>query len=315
MYEAAGALVYRRLNLQRDVAALAGLLHDVAQADQTGDEVTEAGLYQQLTWSGQDPALNNWVVALEEHASLVGYAMIQKMPHDANADLHIVVHPPWRRRGIGRQLFTYLLERASELDTRALRGYVPVQDEGASLFVRLLGFEPVATYTRMRLSDIQSFPAPALPEGFTMRSYDQIEQLDLYTEAINRCYEGYWGHIQGTQEDVARFLPRFNHAGIFLLFAPDGTIAGTCRADLNEQSEDASESLTALIDAPGIVARYRDVDLALPLLLTAIHWVLRHHPATLELEAWGETPELLARYRSLGFTVTKEEISYRMNLQ
>ncbi|MEO6889599.1 MAG: GNAT family N-acetyltransferase [Ktedonobacteraceae bacterium] len=315
MHESSGAPIYRRFDLHDDLAALVELLTDVEQADHSGEQVTEAALREQLTWSGQDPALNNWVVALPDSTSLIGYGVIQKTLNDVNADLHIAVRPSWRRQGIGSQIFAHLLEHASELDTRTLRVYVDVQNEGSSLFVRTHGFEPVSTFTRLGLAKMQSFPAPALPAGFTVRSYDQIERVELYTEALNRSYEGYWGHLQVTQDDVAQLLLHLNHAGIFLLFAPDGTIAGTCRADLSEPLAQEAGDPTALIDAPGIVARYREANLALPLLLTVIQWLLPQHPVKLELEAWGEAPGTLADYRSLGFTVTKEEISYRRNLE
>ena len=57
--ESVNNLVYRSLDLQNDLAALVGLLSDVERADQTGELVTEAALREQLTWSGQDPALNS----------------------------------------------------------------------------------------------------------------------------------------------------------------------------------------------------------------------------------------------------------------
>lgn len=315
MPESVSPLIYRQFDLQGDLAALARLLQEVEQADHSGEQVTEATLHEQLTWSGQDPALNNWVVALPDSTSLVGYSVIQKTATDPNADLYVAVHPSWRRQGIGTQLFAHLLERATELDARALRAYVPVQNKGADLFVCAQGFEPVSTFTRLSLTDMSTFPAPALPQGFTTRSYEQLERVDLYTEALNCGYEGYWGHLQSTQEEVTRFLFHLNHAGIFLLFAPDGTIAGTCRAELSEPLTEERGVPTALIDAPGIVARYHEAGLALPLLLTAIHWLLPQHPQTLELEAWGEAPRTLALYQTLGFSVTKEEISYRRNLE
>jgi mycothiol synthase len=58
----------------------------------------------------------------------------------------------------------------------------------------------------------------------------------------------------------------------------------------------------------------RATNLALPLLLTTIHWLLPQGPTTLELEAWGDTLETIALYRSLGFETIREEISYRLNL-
>lgn len=315
MNVSASTLIYRSFDLQRDLAALVYLLKDVEHTDHTGEDVTEAALREQLAWSGQDPALNNWVVTLPDSASLVGYGLIQKTPNDDNADLHIAVHPSWRRQGIGSKLFARMLERAYELNTRAVRVYVNVQNEGASLFVRTHGFEPVSTYTRLSVSGMLPFPAPVLPQGFTTHSYDQIQRVDLYTEAMNRGYEGHWGHLQVTQEEVARFLLQLNHAGIFLLFAPDGTIVGTCRAELNELLTTERGAPTALVDAPGIVPGYRDANLYLPLLLTAIHWLLPQSPAILELESWGDAPGTIDLYHSLGFRVMRGEISYRRDLE
>lgn len=244
---------------------------------------------------------------------MIGYGSIQKTPNDVNADLYIAVLPTFRRRGIGSQLFTRLLERASELDAQALRTYVNVRNKEADLFVREHDFEPVSTYTRLSVPATQTFPTPALPRGFTIRSYDQIERVDLYTQALNRCYEGQWGHLHVTEEDIAPSLAQLNHSGNFLLFAPDGSIAGFCRADLSDSDGSESE-LTALIDAPGIVPEYRAANLVLPLLLTVIHWLLPQGLATLELEAWGDTPATIALYRSLGFQPIKEEISYRRDM-
>jgi mycothiol synthase len=330
--EAEQRIDYRSLDLEQDLAALVELLGEVERADPTGDSITEDALREQLTWTGQDPAPNNWVATVTNGSLLVGYGLIQKTPNDPNADVFVAVHPAWRRRGIGTQLFTYLLARASELDAQAFRAYVPESNEGSTGFVRALGsFEPVSTFTRMSL-DLRgnmsapggwapSLPGPEpsvamphLPSGFTIRSYDQIEQVELYTEAVNQSYDGYWGHFHSTPDEVARYLLRRDHAGIFILFAPDGSIAGTGRAELREPATQGDVP-TALVDAPGIVSRYRHADLGPPLLLAAIHWLLPKGPAAIDLEAWGEAPATLARYRELGFAVTKEEISYRRRLQ
>jgi mycothiol synthase len=315
MDRSASSLIYRPLDLQHDLAALVTLLNDVEQADHTGEDVTEATLREQLTWSGQDPALNNWVVTLPDDGSLVAYGIVQKIPSDDNAHLYIAVHPEWRRQGIGSQILARLLERVHDLGARAIGTYVNAQNEGIDLFARSYGFEPVSAYTRLGVSVARSFPAPALPPDFTTRSFDQIQHVDLYTQAMNRSYEGLWGHIQLTQEEVVRWLPQLNQAGIFLLFAPDEGIAGTCRAEISEQLSAARGAPTALIDAPGVVPAYRDANLYLPLLLTAIHWLLPQNPATLELESWGDAPDTLALYRSLGFAVMKEEVSYRLSLE
>ena len=311
------SLIYRHLDLQSDLTTLVSLLNDVAQADHTGEKVTEETLREQLTWSGKDPALNNWVVVQPNSSSFVAYGIISKALNDKAADIHLAVLPSWRRQGIGKRLLAHLLERADELDTHSLRVYVDVRNEEANLFVRTHGFEPVSAYRRLSMAGKHSFPPLVLPQGFAIRSYDQIERADLYTEALNRGYEGLWGHLQCDQEEIAHWLQQshMDHTGIFLLFAPDGTIAGTCRADLNEQLTAERGTPIALIDAPGVVPEYRDANLFLPLLLTTIDWLLPQNPTTLELDSWGDAPSTIALYASLGFSTIKEEISYRRTLK
>jgi ribosomal protein S18 acetylase RimI-like enzyme len=329
---AQGRIDYRRLDLQQDLTAVVNLMGEVERVDSTGDSVTEETLCEQLTWTGQDPAPNNWVATAANDTLLVGYGMIQKSANDPNADVFVAVHPTWRRRSVGTQLFTYLLARASELEARALRAYVPVSNKASARFVQALGsFEPVSTFTRMTL-DLRgpssasggaapSLPGadpgralPDLPDGFAIRTYDRIEEVEQYTEVLIQSYDGYWGHLHVTRDEVARYLRQLDHSGIFMLFDRDGSIAGTGRAELREPATQG-DAPTALIDAPGIVSRYRHADLALPLVLTAIHWLLPKGPELIDLEAWGEAPAVLARYRELGFAVTKEEISYRRRME
>src|SRR5574337_1826756 len=119
MQKSANKFVYRSFDLQRDLAALVSLLNDVERIDQAGEDVSEAALREQLTWSGQDPAPNNWLATLPDDASIVGYGSIQKTAHDENADIYIAVSPEYRHHGIGSQLFDRLLARAVELDAQA----------------------------------------------------------------------------------------------------------------------------------------------------------------------------------------------------
>jgi len=91
-------------------------------------------------------------------------------------------------------------------------------------------------------------------------------------------------------------------------------VAGVGRAELSEQLTAQRGVPTGHIDAPGVVPEYRGAGLYLPLLLTLIHWLLPQGPAALELESWGDEPGTLALYRTLGFSVMKEEVSYRRDV-
>ncbi|HLH63391.1 MAG TPA: GNAT family N-acetyltransferase [Ktedonobacteraceae bacterium] len=305
---------YRNFDTQRDFAALVTLLQTVKQADQDGEDVSETMLREQLAWPGHDPELDRRVVFSSGGDALIGYGVVFQGPEDEHADIHIAVHPQWRRQGIGSQLLRHLLERAHEKGAQDVRAYATVQNSAARAFLSAQGFEPVAMYTRMDVTEIHNFPIAIMPSGFTVRCYDQVRRLDLLVEAMNRSYEGLWGHRHVEREELSKWIPQFIQEGIFLLFAPGGTVAGMCRAEMSEHLTSLRGVPTALIDAPGIVPEYRGMGFHVPLLLTAIQWLLPQAPARIEMESWGDAPSTLALYRELGFTPMQEAISYRREL-
>lgn len=288
----ANTLDYRHFDVQHDFAPLVALLNDVEQTD-------------------HDPALDRWVATLPGSAALIGYGTIFKSPGDSSADLYIAVQPGWRRRGVGSELLAHLRARAREVGAHDVRVYAIIQHQGARAFLANHGFDPLATYTRMKIPGTHIFPLPDVPEGFVIRSYEQVQRLDLLTEAVNKGYEGMWGHLHVSQEEVATWLPLLTQQGTFLLFAPDGAIAGTCRAEISEHLTELRGVPTGLVDAPGVVSAYREAGLQQPLILSALHWLVLQAPATIELESWGDTADTLALYRAFGFTPVQEAISYR----
>jgi hypothetical protein len=99
-----------------------------------------------------------------------------------------------------------------------------------------------------------------------------------------------------------------------LLFAPDGKVAGICRAEMSKHLSALRGVSTGWIDAPGVVAEYREDAFYQLLLFTALRWLTPQSPSVIELESWGDATQTLAAYRRLGFTVVQEAISYRLLL-
>ena len=305
------SLIYRQFDPECDFAELVTLLSEVEQTDHDGEDVSEAGLREQLTWPAHDPAADRWVVVQSAGTALLGHGVIFKTPNDNHADLAISVHPAWRGQGIGSELLARLLERACAMQAQDIRAYANAQHQAASGFLRRHGFEPISAYTRMKVSGTQPFPLPELPAGFVVRSYEQIQRIDLFTEAVNRSYEGLWGHRHLSQEEIELWFPQLSPGGIFLLFAPDASVIGICRAEVSEHLATLRGVSAGLVDAPGIVPIYRDAGLYAPLLLTVLQWLASQNLATIELESWGDTTATLDLYRALGFALMQEAISYR----
>ena len=139
----------------------------------------------------------------------------------------------------------------------------------------------------------------------------------IFREAANRCYAGVWGHQTVSNDDVQGWLPEVNQDGAFLLFAPDGDIAGMCLAQVSKRLSERRGEPTGLIDAPGVVPERRGEGLYLPQTLHALGWLQQQTapaPVSILLQSWGDDTATLDLYMKIGFTVTLREVSYRLDL-
>ena len=309
------AFQYRPFMPETDFAPMVALLGAVEASDHDGEDVSDATLREQLGWPGHDPELDR-VVALVDASEemLAGYGALFKTASDANADVYVAVHPSWRRKGIGARLLSLLAERARSRDAEGLRCYANAANPAATAFLGMQGFTSLAAYTRLVAEDVSTFPpVPALP-GFQVRTYDQSADPAVFMQAVNRAYEGLWGHHQLTVEEVTQWLPTLATEGILLLFAATDDIAGICRVEINTRLSKLRRRRTALVDAPGIVPENRDQGHYRPLLLKALQWAIQRQVERIELESWGDAPALLDEYRALGFVTLQEAISYQRQL-
>ncbi len=176
---------YCQFDVQRDFASLVTLLAEVEQVDHDGEDVSEAMLREQLTWPGHDPVRDRWVATTGDSERFVGYGAMFKTPNDEHADVYVAAQPAWRRQGNGGELLPHILERVRELGASDARVYANAEHLGPKAFLLKYGFAPVSAYTRMAFAGTQSFPAPDVPEGFVIRSYDQVGQMDVLVDVMN----------------------------------------------------------------------------------------------------------------------------------
>ncbi len=191
--DSTSSFTYRHFDAEHDLTPLVTLLSKVKQVDQDGEDVSEAFLREQLTWPDQNHEQDRWVATQADGNVLLGHGAIFKTPNDEHTDIGLAVHPAWRGRGIGSELLKRLLERAREKQAQDVRVYAEAKNKAAHMFLHKHGFEPVSTYTRLAVPGTHPFPQPDLPAGFVVRSYDHIQQIDLFAESMNQSYEGLWG--------------------------------------------------------------------------------------------------------------------------
>lgn len=302
--------IIRPLAPDADLPDLTRLRTCIAQADQTGDAISEAALQERLTWPNQDPLKDHWVAeAPERPGELLGYAtLITHIPQRADALLE--VHPDWRRRGLGSALLRRLLQRASEKEVQDVAFYEPVAQVAAQAFLSQAGFERAGEAWELQAGMDSALAAPAWPPGYSVQTYAQAPDLARLLAVCNRSRRDMWGHWENyagavTAEVVGRWLPRWDWNGIFIALDPTGEAVGVCRAQVGDP---------AYIDSPTVVPEHRPHHLQRPLVLTAGQWLRSQGASRLNLETWGDPPSTVAVYRDLGFDEVAHYLAYRHRL-
>lgn len=271
----------RPFRLDTDVSPLLRLLAKAEEVDQTGELLSKAQSQLHLSVPHHDAGRDRWVIQHpDDPVTLIGHAALY-LPNGSDdrrvADGMVVIHPEWRRQGLGTALFSQLEKRLREHtgDVESLRLYLDPRHQGAVAFAttRQLRVNPADTYTEMRAVLAEVKTQPILPEGFTLRSYREVNHLPTLVDVRNRGYEGIYGHHRSSEADFASRLDRFDLDGLLLLFAPDGNPIGTVEVSLAADLTERNGVPTGRVDSPGVVPEYRSLELYQVLLLSGVSYL------------------------------------------
>jgi mycothiol synthase len=308
-------LLIRSFSPDKDIPELLSLYTAVESADQNGLEINEQALRAQLDLPEATSHNDRWVVeAPDGFHSLIATGVVSVTPGARLAEANILVHPSWRRRGIGTTLLSKVIKRSQQLSAGAIQIYANFRHPAAPLFLQKHGFIALGAYTELRLTEGIHLPPVIWPYGYTMRPYAEVQDLSILTQAMNLCYIPLWGHHEVSEDEMASWLPNFNQQGLLLVFSEKGRVIGIGRVEPSPERTQKNGVPTGYIDAPGIVPQHRRLDLYRALLLTGIRWLHDQGQTLVEMESWGDKLEVLKMYRELGFIDLRKLVGYQRDL-
>ena len=167
--------------------------------------------------------------AVERHPDRVrtfaeddGCAVLTEGPQ--GLELGVVVRPSARRRGIGGSLVRQALDEAG--DGTALAWSHGNHPAAAALAARF-GFEKVRELWVMRRPGRVEVEAPALPDGYGLRSYEPSDA----DEVVRVNAAAFAAHPEQGAMDADELAERmaepwFDPAGLLVVEGPDGRLAG-----------------------------------------------------------------------------------------
>lgn len=192
------------------LAEVRGLVDAVVEADGVAPLSEHVVLHLR---HGGDAAVRNLLA--RQGDSLVGYAHLDVTDPVDGASAELAVLPGARGQGVAGLLVDALVEQSPG---GRLRLWAHGQHPGAEQLAARHGFDRTRVLWQMRRSLLAPLPAPQLPEGVTVRTFetgrDEVAWVDINNEAfVDHPDQGGWT----VQDLVMREQePWFDPAGFFL---------------------------------------------------------------------------------------------------
>jgi mycothiol synthase len=158
-------------------------------------------------------------VTAADGPTLVGYAQL----HGGEAEL--VVHPAWRRRGIGRAVLAAVL---GEAGSGGLRMWAHGDHPSATALGHPAGLLRYRVLWQFRRDLAGELAAPALPDGVRLRAFVPGRDEDAWLRVNARAFADHPDQGRWTREDLAlrQAEPWFDPAGFLLAVDPADRILG-----------------------------------------------------------------------------------------
>jgi mycothiol synthase len=300
--------IIRGLSPEHDLPAWLALIHAIEQEKNSTQQVMEEYLRRLL----DRPEMRCWVVESPAHPdALIAYGFLFAQIPERSV-VEVSVHPESRHKGLGRRVLASLVEEARKSGARWVYNEIADTDMRGIAFLQHNGFQPAGDVWVLRAEANTDFDEPAWPEGYSVRSFAEVGDVEIMRQACNRGFGDMWGHHENTAggvtvEDLTKWMKIFDLNGVFIVFAPDGSPIGSCRA-LPGDDED-------LVDEPGVAPEHRHYRLQRPMVLTALAWLRKQgQKKPVRLESWGDTPETVELYKGIGFQLVEHAVSLKYDL-
>jgi len=217
------APVRRVDHLEADqIAAVLALARAAGDADGVYPLSEHVALH--VRGGGEEPAVH---LLVTEAGQLVGYAHVDTTDVVEGASAELVVHPMYRRRGLGRALVTAVAQVAGQAGGGPLRLWAHGDHPSASALALSMGFERSRVLWQMRRSLYAPVDAPVVPAGVTIRAFRPGQDDQEWVRVNARAFADHpdQGRWRLADLRVRMAEPWFDPDG-FLLAHRDGRLLG-----------------------------------------------------------------------------------------
>ncbi len=298
---------------ESEIAEVQALVAAVTEVDGTAPLSEHVLLH--LRHGGDTNAVH--VLVRDPDGVLVALAHLDVTDPVAGGAGELAVHPAHRRSGVGGRVVQALLDRMAVADCPAggrLRLWAHGEHPGAAVLAARFGFARARTLWQMRRSLLAPLPAPELPAGVRLRSFDVGTDELEFLRVNNAAFD--WHPEQGgwdlDQVKLREAEPWFDPSG-FLLAVDDADhllgfhwtkVHGGAGAGIH-QHETIGEVYVLGVDPAA-----RGMRLGAALTLAGLRHLRDRGLRQVMLYVEADNDAAIRVYQDLGFTRWDTDVSY-----
>lgn len=310
-----------------DLEALVALINESDEYDQLERATTLEEAEHDMNWPNYQPETDCFLA--HKNGRMVGYAdfFFRQGVEGGDSVFYTwgVVHPRWRRLGVGRGLMDALYRRAAERTAEVEEGVIYFQastrdlEEDRKALFESLDMQPVRYFVDMVRPIDNGLPPVEMPEGFCLRPFDPARDMETVWRVDVESFQDHWGFTGFPFKEFKHVVQEPHFRPELWLLAEEEATGRVAGIGLNKIDPDwiaQTGRQEGYVSTLAVLREYRKRGLATALLAKSLHVLRQAGMEGAHLGADAENPTGAVRiYERLGFRVRKTSIAYRRTMR
>lgn len=312
-----------------DLSALVALINEADAHDKLERATTLQELDHEMSFPTASPETDCFLAWDSDR--LVGYTDMYVRKGNPKRDKETtiyswgLVHPRWRRRGLGHRLLATAYRRAQaylpEVEVRRVNLQCTARDveKGAIALYESLGMKQVRYFVNLARPINGNLPPVQVPDGFGLRTFDPERDVETVWWVAEAAFRDHWGHSEGDLNDFLHQiqLPYFRPELWFLAeVEATGKVVGLGLNVINPDWLVQTGRQEGYVNTLAVLREYRRQGLGTALLVQSLHALRDEGMESVDLHADAENlTGAMHLYEQVGFNVRKTSLAYQKLLR